>query len=500
MQEMQALPQGVHFQAPRHVAVSGTTWPTPAVHGTTGRVVGHPGSSLDMEGIQSMQSALRRSQSPISMTPGGVPVSRFSSRTLSPQTLPSNVTQLISSAKPTHSPELSPSAKCQVAETGVTGDGTIMAQLDSLMARFDQIMKMRPSGQELSKSSLTTQDVGLLQENAELLVQVQNHDALIAKLTKEVDNMQSQLESIKTDRKKVVLESPTNELQGQLRSALNSMRNMETEVHQIQVQVLESQKREREILEGRGSERMRFQKELQEIHSLLRSQQSPAAQPQGEDTNEIPIVAPFNRQVCGVNISLSDDSYIARRIRGCRQSVVIGGAPLSRNKHGWYYEVEIRETVAGWVGGLGIGVTRTDPESLGRAPDKAWRVPNTFIAGYSGCVFIDGKEQRTKWRADHLKVGSHVGLLVSGDGTGDIRVFVDGKPVMLINNAAPEPVGVDGFGYYPILDVFAATLSVQLRPLALVPPQPWILDMSHLSPPAMSRGSRSSGGNVSHAS
>lgn len=127
-------------------------------------------------------------------------------------------------------------------------------------------------------------------------------------------------------------------------------------------------------------------------------------------------------------------------------------------------------------------------------------MPNTFIAGYSGCVFIDGKEQRTKWRADHLKVGSHVGLLVSGDGTGDIRVFVDGKPVLLINNAAPEPVGVDGFGYYPILDVFAATLSVQLRPLALVPPQPWILDMSHLSPPAMSRGSRSSGGNVSHAS
>ena len=46
----------------------------------------------------------------------------------------------------------------------------------------------------------------------------------------------------------------------------------------------------------------------------------------------------------------------------------------------------------GWVGGLGIGLTQTSSASLRRAPDKAWRMPRTFILGYWGRAFCDGKE------------------------------------------------------------------------------------------------------------
>merc|ERR1719414_1473554 len=75
-------------------------------------------------------------------------------------------------------------------------------------------------------------------------------------------------------------------------------------------------------------------------------------------------VAPFSRQNCGANVSLSEDGYVATRTRGCRQSVLLGSAPLRRQGLGHYFEVEVRETVEGWVGGLGIGVTLSGPEQL----------------------------------------------------------------------------------------------------------------------------------------
>merc|ERR1719329_36651 len=131
---------------------------------------------------------------------------------------------------------------------------------------------------------------------------------------------------------------------------------------------------------------------------------------------ELPLLEPFSRQTCGVNLSLSEDCYTASRTRGCRQSVVVGGGPLTQHEHGLYFEVVVDETVAGWVGGLGVGVSHTTPGNLRRVPDKAWRMPSTFIVGYWGCIFLDGKEPRTQWRSDALVAGSNVGILVTTDG------------------------------------------------------------------------------------
>jgi len=195
------------------------------------------------------------------------------------------------------------------------------------------------------------------------------------------------------------------------------------------------------------------------------------------------VTPPLCKSLFGANIEISTDGYVAKRTRGCRQSVVIGSAPLERQEQGWYFEVNVRETVSGWVGGLGIGVTRTPPSELRRMPDKAWRIPSTFIVGYWGCVFLDGRERRTKWKADSLAAGSRVGLLVTGDGRGDLVVFADGLPVVRAEDvlATGSPVhGEHVDTLYPVIDVFAATLEVELLPNAEVPAKPW---MSNPSPP-----------------
>lgn len=206
-----------------------------------------------------------------------------------------------------------------------------------------------------------------------------------------------------------------------------------------------------------------------------------------QETQQPPTTAPFNRQACGVNVVLSEDGYTATRTRGCRQSVLVGSAPLARQPLGWYFEVTVQETVEGWVGGLGLGFTLTSPSQLRRVPDKAWRMPHTYIVGYWGCVFLDGKERSTRWRADALPVGARVGALVSGDGSGDLRIFVDGTLVVHAEGALQEHVrGPGPVELFPVVDVFAATLSVELQALAAPPAPPWGDDVS---PPGSPTGS-----------
>lgn len=197
------------------------------------------------------------------------------------------------------------------------------------------------------------------------------------------------------------------------------------------------------------------------------------------------LMAPLSRVPCGMNIELSEDGYTAKRIRGCRQSVVVGSAPLQPQELGHYFEVVVQETVNGWVGGLGIGVTRVSPAELKRMPDKAWRIPNTFIVGYWGCLFLDGREKRTRWKADTLAVGSRVGLLVTGDGRGDLIVFVDGEPVVRADDVLPASTsGIRDLPLYPVIDVFAATLAVELQQSAVAPAKPWSKDPSPPGSPA----------------
>merc|ERR1712110_1339955 len=119
--------------------------------------------------------------------------------------------------------------------------------------------------------------------------------------------------------------------------------------------------------------------------------------------------------------------------------------------------------------------------------DKAWRMPSTYIVGYWGCVFLDGREKRTSWRADALRAGARVGLLVTGDGRGDLIVFVDGVPIVRADRAIPALRDA----VYPVVDVFAATLAVDLQDRASPRPPPWDTEPSPAGSPAtLTRGVR----------
>lgn len=196
-------------------------------------------------------------------------------------------------------------------------------------------------------------------------------------------------------------------------------------------------------------------------------------------------LAPFSRDSRGSNLELSGDGYTASRVRGCRQGPALSSAPLEMQALGRYFEVTVEDTVTGWVGGLGIGVTTTSPDQVKRMPDKAWRIPGTFIVGYWGCIFLDGTERRTTWSPDTLNNGAKVGLLVTNDGKGDMIVFVDRRPVVRVEGTQLASRGV----LYPIVDVFAATRVVTLAKQASPPPPPWTAPVESLELGGISQGS-----------
>jgi len=381
----------------------------------------------------------------------------------------------------------------------------------------------------------------LARENQNLWAQLGEQREVISKLTSEVEDLRGQLKGLG-----LPAGMSADTLRTQLQAVLSKARDTENEVQELREQLSEEQNRTEHLVKEWAVERELLQAEL----SSARRARSPAGSragsrrpsetgtftpggrfsgvnsgrvsdygggstPQGRSgvagmptvavlSQDLPSEAalsapwgvsapvqelpPFSRQTCGVNIALSEDGYTATRTRGCRQSVLIGSAPVPRQRHGWYFEVEIRETVDGWVGGLGIGVTKTAPGQLRRVPDKAWRMPGTFIVGYWGCVFLDGKERRTKWRVDNLPSGTKIGLLVCGDGSGDLRVFAKGEPVVRVEGAVTGLIDSD-MELYPVVDVFAATLSVALCPRASPPPPPWADGATTLSPPGSPSGS-----------
>lgn len=179
-----------------------------------------------------------------------------------------------------------------------------------------------------------------------------------------------------------------------------------------------------------------------------------------------PLVAPFSQEACGTNLTLSEDGYLATRHCGCRESAVMGSCPLQRQMRGLYFEVKLRQVLEGWLGGLGIGVTHSPPGQLARLPDKAWRVPESFVVGYSGSAYLNGNERRLAWQPDGLKVGQHVGLLITGDGRQNMLIFVDGEEVLRIDGGDLHALGLRDAPLYPIVDVYNAAQSVALVPRA----------------------------------
>jgi len=138
--------------------------------------------------------------------------------------------------------------------------------------------------------------------------------------------------------------------------------------------------------------------------------------------------------------------------------------------------------VEGWVGGLGIGVTHTHPSKLEYIPDRAWQIPSTFVVGYWGCFFLSGTERGTLWKADEAHVGQRVGMLITGDARTDLVVFVDGEPVVRVDGAVLRSGGLRDAPLYPVVDVFAATLSVAIEPHSVAPTVGRTTDLAGLSP------------------
>jgi len=367
----------------------------------------------------------------------------------------------------------------------------------------------------------STSDVERLSsENAELWSHVGELRDEIARLRIDNQNMEQQLRGLGLSPR-----GGAEELREQLQALLNKVKANDAEGHKLKEELADARIERERMKRGWETERQQLLEELEVLR--MRPTRKPSASPvRGRERSmsigpldqsrvldhsrggalssgysaglatapvlpaqtaaAIPsadcVVQPFSRQTCGVNVALSEDGYVATRMRGCRQSVLVGSAPLVPQLGGWYFELEIKETVEGWVGGLGLGITRTRPDDLKRVPDKAWRMPHTFVVGYWGCVFIDGKERRTKWRVDTLPVGTKLGLLVS-EGTGDLRVFAAGELMVLAEGALAEHV-FPGVELFPVVDVFAATLAVSLSPRASPPPKPWGPDSkAALSPP-----------------
>mmetsp|Transcript_34230 Transcript_34230/g.97905 ORF Transcript_34230/g.97905 Transcript_34230/m.97905 type:complete len:192 (-) Transcript_34230:203-778(-) len=183
-----------------------------------------------------------------------------------------------------------------------------------------------------------------------------------------------------------------------------------------------------------------------------------------------PFTAPFSKMACGMNLQLSEDRYTATRSCGCRESAVVGEAPLQRQRRGLFFEVTVQSVVDGWLGGLAVGVTHTAPASMQqRMPDKACNIPRTFIIGYSGSAHLNGVEARCQWQPDRLREGQRVGVLVTGDGREDLVVFVDEEEVLRVEGSALHDTGLRPEPLYPVVDVFNATLAVSLTPYATAP-------------------------------
>ena len=63
----------------------------------------------------------------------------------------------------------------------------------------------------------------------------------------------------------------------------------------------------------------------------------PTKQPRVEFGDTAP---PFSPSASGPNLEIADHGYRATRVRGCRQSVAVGAAPLPFQTHGRYFEIQ----------------------------------------------------------------------------------------------------------------------------------------------------------------
>lgn len=168
----------------------------------------------------------------------------------------------------------------------------------------------------------------------------------------------------------------------------------------------------------------------------------------------------FRSSLKGPNCSMTLDGSTVTRTKGCRQCVVIGDHALDFFAGtGWYFELRINEVVTGWVGGLGLGVTLTHPSAVAALPDRAWRIPESWMAGYWGRMFTNGQQHLIDWKPQELRSNDKVGFLVTPQG--HCIVYVNGEEKVNFSEV-PVPVESGDVELTALVDVFASTASVSL--------------------------------------
>lgn len=148
---------------------------------------------------------------------------------------------------------------------------------------------------------------------------------------------------------------------------------------------------------------------------------------------------------------------------------VFGDAPLVKMPGvGWYFRLRINSTNTGWVGGFGIGVTLSSHHALSTLPDRAARVPRSWLAGYWGRTFCDGHELPSIWKPQSLRPMDEVGFLVNLEG--ECSVFVnDEERCRFANPSVPVKTAAEP-ELYALIDVSAAATSVTFLNGAPPPP------------------------------
>jgi hypothetical protein len=97
--------------------------------------------------------------------------------------------------------------------------------------------------------------------------------------------------------------------------------------------------------------------------------------------------------------------------------VVFGDTPLPKIPDvGWCFRKRITWVDPHRVGEFGIGVTLTTPAGLATSPDRASRVPNSWMAGFWGRTYSNFNERPSDWKPQELKRDDELCFLVTLEG------------------------------------------------------------------------------------
>jgi len=167
--------------------------------------------------------------------------------------------------------------------------------------------------------------------------------------------------------------------------------------------------------------------------------------------------------------SSSGESSASRQRTQANLCVEFGDAPLRKVPGvGWTFRMRINAGASNWVGGFAIGVTLSKPATA-HLCDRAARIPQSWVAGYWGRTFANGKESRSNWSPQGLRPGDEVAFLVGLEG--ECVVFVnDEERCRFSDPPVPisRPAGADA-ELTALIDVSAAAAAVTFLPDAALP-------------------------------